>query len=273
MQPNQTRTGNRPRRRSWLAPAATYALLALVSCTSDRATEPRFMAPTITAKQLGLTSAFDAYVFLPFLLDVQGANDQPAQSDLNGFTRADNVSARLGVAWTWDDLNSWTGTGQTGDACVLFDTDVPSNGNANYAICVRITNDASGANIMQLSPGSPIIYSCTDGKTDRCTQPATIALGATVCEVVKTTELFPGVGDDGQDVLAACAIDLAAIGNASKTNILNVCSFPSGSPNSNAFDCIVQPGAAFLRIVKKTTPDASGKSFSFTLSPAAANGQ
>src|SRR5678815_1380976 len=126
MQPNQTRTGNRPRRRSWLAPAATYALLALVSCTSDRATEPRFMAPTITAKQLGLTSAFDAYVFLPFLLDVQGANDQPAQSDLNGFTRADNVSARLGVAWTWDDLNSWTGTGQTGDACVLFDTDVPS---------------------------------------------------------------------------------------------------------------------------------------------------
>jgi hypothetical protein len=82
MQPNQTRAGDRPRRpSSWRAATATYALLALISCTSDRATEPRLIAPTTTAKQLGLSSAFDQFLFLPFLLDVQGANDQPAQSD------------------------------------------------------------------------------------------------------------------------------------------------------------------------------------------------
>jgi hypothetical protein len=252
---------------------AAGALAALVSCTSDHVTNPRSIAPTAAVEQLGLSSAFDSYAFLPFLLDVQGANDQPAQVDLNGFTRADNVSGKLGVAWTWDDINAWTGSGQTGDACALFDTSNPSNGNADYAICVRITNDASGANVFQLNPGSPIIYSCGDSKTDRCSQPVTsIALGTTFCEVVKSTELFPGEGDDGQDVLAACSIDLSAIGNATKTNILNVCSFPSGEPNSNAFDCIVKPGAGFLEIKKKTTPQNSGKTFNFTLSPAASDG-
>src|SRR5512138_333121 len=274
MQPETEEANGRRRRRAfWRSAMAVCAFAALISCTSDSTTGPRSIVPTGTAQQLGLSSAFDSYVFLPFLLDVQGANDQPAQSDLNGFTRADNVSGKLGVAWTWDDINAWTGSGQTGDACALFDTDVPANGNANYAICVRITNDASGANVFQLNPGSPIIYSCGDNKTDRCSQPVTpVALGTTFCEVVKTAELFPNLGDDGQDVLAACSIDLSAIGNATKTNILNVCSFPSGSPNSNAFDCIVTPGAGFLRIVKKTTPDVSGKSFSFTLNPAASNG-
>jgi len=259
--------------RTWRAAAMACALTTLLSCSSDQSTAPRSLSPTtIAAKQLGLSSTFDSYLFLPFTLDVQGPNDQPSQSDLNGFTRADNITGKLGVAWTWDDINSWTGTGQTGDACALFDTDAPANGKANYALCVRITNDASGANVFQLSPGSPILYSCGDNKTDRCAQPVTqIGLGSTQCEVVKTADLFPGQGEDGQDVLAACAIDLAAIGNASKTNILNVCSFPSGSPNSNAFDCIVTPGAAFIQIKKKTTPDASGKTFSFTLNPASAN--
>ena len=276
MQPTNEATAGvrRGRYASWRTAATMCAIATLISCGSDHTTAPRsgIIAPTVAAKQLGLSSGFDSFLFLPFTLDVQGANDQPAQVDLNGFTRADNVAGKLGVAWTWDDINSWTGTGQTGDACALFDTDAPSNGKANYAICVRITNDASGANVFQLSPGSPIIYSCGDDKTDRCSQPATaIALGSTTCEVVKTTDLFPGKGDDGQDVLAACAIDLAAIGNASKANILNVCSFPSGAPNSNAFDCIVTPGAAFIRIVKKTTPDASGKTFSFTLNPAASD--
>jgi hypothetical protein len=274
MQPDTESENRRRQRSSWRSAMIVATLAALVSCTSDRATEPRSaFAPSIPAKQLGLSSAFDQYVFLPFLLDVQGPNDQPAQVDLNGFTRADNVSGKLGVAWTWDDINAWTGTGQTGDACALFDTSNPANGNADYAICVRITNDASGANVFQLNPGSPIIYSCGDNKTDRCSQPNTsVPLGSTRCEVVKTAESFPGQGDDGQDVLAACSIDLSAIGNATKTNILNVCSFPSGAPNSNAFDCIVTPGAGFLRIAKKTTPDASGLIFHFTLNPAASNG-
>ena len=101
--------GRRYPRSSWRSAITVCALAALVSCNSDHTTGPRSIAPEGTAKQLGLSSAFDGYVFLPFLVDVQGANDQPTQSDLNGFTRADNVSGKLGVAWTWDDINAWTG--------------------------------------------------------------------------------------------------------------------------------------------------------------------
>src|SRR5687768_7867587 len=65
---------------------------------------------------------FDQYQFLGFVKDDNGANDTPAQSDLNAFTRADNVANKIGVQWVWDDVDSWTGSGQTGDACALFDT-------------------------------------------------------------------------------------------------------------------------------------------------------
>src|SRR5512146_2234649 len=117
MQPEPESEICRRQRSFWRSAMVVGTLAALISCTSDRATGPRSgLAPSIPAKQLGLSSAFDQYVFLPFLLDVQGPNDQPAQSDLNGFTRADNVAGKLGVAWTWDDINAWTGSGQTGDA-------------------------------------------------------------------------------------------------------------------------------------------------------------
>src|SRR5687767_5515518 len=69
--------------------------------------------------------------------DDAGVNDQPAQSDLNCFSRADNIAGRMWTRWTWDDINSWTGSGQTGDACSLIDTD--NDGNANFAFCARIT--------------------------------------------------------------------------------------------------------------------------------------
>jgi hypothetical protein len=206
----------------------------------------------VVATQFGLSTVFDPYLFLLPTTDDGGANDDPDQSDLNSFTRADNVSGKLAVAWTWDDINSWTGGGQTGDACALFDTDVSGNGlgNADYAVCVRINNPGGDPTVVaQLpQPQSPIIYQCSDKKTDRCTTTFTTqSLGTSFCEVVKANETFTGEGDDGFDVLAACSIELAAIGNASRTNLLNVCSFPSGSPNSNPFDCVVTPGSASFR--------------------------
>ena len=71
---------------------------ALVSaCGSDNTTAPRALTePPVAATQLGLSSAFDPYIFLVPTTDDAGANDDPDQSDLNSFTRADNVTSRLG---------------------------------------------------------------------------------------------------------------------------------------------------------------------------------
>ncbi|HEX6576711.1 MAG TPA: hypothetical protein VF042_17205 [Gemmatimonadaceae bacterium] len=227
-----------------------------------------------------LSSEFDQYQFLGFVPDDQGANDTPAQSDLNAFTRADNVSGKIAVKWVWDDVNSWTGSGQTGDACALFDT-TPSNANkgkgmADFAVCVRITNPNGDASVVtQLAaPASPLLYSCGDSKSERCASPVkSLPAGSIKCEVEKVSgEGFFAAGDDSADVIAACSIPLSAISTTSSPNLLNVCSFPSGSPNSNPFDCVVTPGAGFFMIKKITSPQNSGETFSFTISPAPAGG-
>jgi hypothetical protein len=123
-----------------------------------------------------LSAEFNQYQFLGFVKDDQGANDTPSQSDLNAFTRADNVSGKIGVKWVWDDVNSWAGSGQTGDACALFDTtpaDAVSSkgkGMADFAVCVRINNPNGDLTVVaQLAaPASPLLYSCGDSKSDRC---------------------------------------------------------------------------------------------------------
>jgi hypothetical protein len=270
------------------AVVATCLLLVFSACGADNkesATGPATaVEPGPVSVQLGLSELFDPYIFLVPTPDDAGAGDAPDQSDMNSFTRADNVAGRLGVAWTWDDINSWAGAGQSGDACALFDIDAvgtpasQGGGNADYAVCVRIHNpNGDPSQIAQLpQPESPVIYKCSDKKTDRCTTTFTIEqLGGSFCEVVPTAETFPnapGVGDDGADILAACSIALSAIGNPSRTSLLNVCSFPSGSPNSNNFDCVVTPGSGFIQIKKNTTPQNSSQTFNFTLSPASAGG-
>ena len=251
------------------------AALTLAGCGESPLVEPQKEGYSPRVPLASLSTEFDAYQFLGFVLDDAGANDTPAQSDLNAFTRADNVSGKIGVKWVWDDINSWTGSGQTGDACALFDTD--NDGKANAAVCVRITNPNGDPTVVaQLAaPASPLVYSCGDSKNERCASPARLAssLGGTICEVEKIDgENFFAAGDDGADVLAACSIPFAAISATSTPNLINVCSFPSGSPNSNPFDCVVTPGAGFLVLKKATTPQSSGLTFSFTVNPATVAG-
>jgi hypothetical protein len=207
--------------------------------------------------------------------DDQGPNDEPGQVDLNCFNRADDGNGDLAVVqWTWDEVDAWTGTGQTGDACSLLDTD--GDGNANYALCVRVTNNGDGTEVFQLpSPESPILYPCSDRRPDRCTQPdPPVDLNGTNCSVVRVDgDGVPG-GDDGADTEATCDLDLDSGPLAAEPDLelINVCTFPSGEPNSNAFDCIVQPGAGFIRIEKQTSPSGTGALFGFTLNPGATDG-
>ena len=257
------------------------AAFVLASC-GEEAIAPPTENYSAGVPLLALSSEFDQYQFLGFVKDDQGANDTPAQSDLNAFSRADNVTGRVAVKLVWDDVNSWTGSGQTGDACALFDTTPATNnsskgkGMADYAVCVRINNPNGDANIVSqlAAPASPLLYSCGDTKADRCASSIkSLALGGIICEVEKVPgEPFFATGDDGADVVAACSIPLSAISTTATPNLLNVCSFPSGSPNSNPFDCVVTPGAGFITIKKVTTPQNSGQTFSFTVSPTPAGG-
>jgi hypothetical protein len=117
---------------------------------------------------------------------------------------------------------------------------------------------------------------CSDKKGDRCSKQVTLLtdIGSTGCSIDVQNEPLPGApwsGDDGKDVVAECGLDLTALGAGSRTNLLNVCSFPSGEPNSNPFDCVVTPGAGFILVAKDASPSTS-QSFGFTLSPAAADG-
>lgn len=189
---------------------------------------------------------------IPGTCDDQGANDQPAQVDLNCFSRADNVPGRLHLRWTWDDINAWTGSGQTGDACALLDTD--NNSMATFAFCVRITNPNGDPNQITEAAGSPVLYRCRDTSADRCASKVFVQTTdpTTVCSVGLVPDEIAG-GDDGADVRAECNLKLQDLGqtvNIANVDLLNVCSFPSGSPNSNPFDCVVTPAAGFLVITK-----------------------
>jgi hypothetical protein len=116
------------------------------------------------------------------------------------------------------------------------------------------------------------VYLCTDSKSDRCASTNTLqSQGAnlgTTCTISQVPNGIVG-GQDGADTQAQCIIDLdmAPLSSATEIELLNVCSFPSGSPNSNPFDCVVLAGAGFIRIAKVVTP-SSAALFGFTLSPA-----
>jgi hypothetical protein len=209
--------------------------------------------------------------------DDGGANDiNSAQVDLNCFNRADNIANKLHVKWTWDDINAWGGTGSTGDACALFDTD--NDGNVNVAVCARITNAADGSIVQVGGAGAADVYVCNDTKSDRCAKQVAPQLGSnkgtTVCTIASpVADGFPGMGDDGFDVEATCAIDktMPSLTGVTSIDLVNVCSFPSGEPNSNPFDCVVQAGAGFIQIVK-TTNLTTTQLFGFTLAGAATDG-
>src|SRR5687768_14543444 len=67
--------------------------------------------------------------------DQQGFDDEPGQKDLTKFCEGPVCGATANLyGWNFDDTN-WSGA-NTGDACVLFDTD--QDGNANRAVCVTI---------------------------------------------------------------------------------------------------------------------------------------
>src|SRR5918995_4664415 len=109
------------------------------------------------------------------VVDQGGANDVNAsQVDLTQMGRDDEDATTYKLFWSWDATDDWTGAGQTGDACALFDND--GDGNVNFAVCARISNPDADPNTVKLTADSPMLFACTDARDDRCSQPTEIAL-------------------------------------------------------------------------------------------------
>ena len=93
-----------------------------------------------SALAVGVASAHSGINSIPsnffVVTDQQGANDVPAQSDLTQMGRDDTDATTYKLFWSWDQTDQWTGTGQTGDACALFDNDGDTN--INFVMCVRM---------------------------------------------------------------------------------------------------------------------------------------
>ncbi|MEX0682833.1 MAG: hypothetical protein WD472_05200, partial [Dehalococcoidia bacterium] len=212
------------------------------------------------------------------VVDQQGANDVPAQSDLTRMGRDDSDASYLKLFWSWDSTDQWNGTGQTGDACSLFDTD--GDGNVNFAVCGEIHNTSASV-IVQGSNPSPTVWVCTDAKNDRCTQPTGQAFtsaqvtcaqfntmaASPPANLITATDPFPTGSNYPNDSTLQCNILKSFLPTGAI--LVNVCSYPSigNGGNNNPFDCITTPGDGFLVIKKEAGSDTS-TNFVFAISPA-----
>ncbi|MEZ4714191.1 MAG: hypothetical protein R3A44_43815 [Caldilineaceae bacterium] len=221
-----------------------------------------------------------------FVVDDGGVNQVDgsggSQSDLTQLGIDDSHAGFLWLQWSWDSTGLWTGNGQTGDACAIFDTD--GDGNANYSICVQITNPSGNASKVSTTTADPFFFECTaDSRSDRCGSPSSRSLSCTdmytaggdtdtqTNNLITATDPFVGGSNypnDATIMLGICTSDLPT-----GAQLLNVCSYPSaGNGGNNApSDCLFRPNAGFLTVIKQTDISTSD-TFTFTLSPAAANG-
>lgn len=192
--------------------------------------------------------------------DENGADDQPGQKDLSLQGVATPSPGDLWTMWQWDDT-SLSGK-NTFDACSLFDT----NGNAkvDYGVCVT----AIGQPPLQQT-GSPHVWRCNDSKVQTCPQAVEITPITTACGINTTNTLGNDPFHSGQkDTLAICHIDLADVGGATSTKLINTCSYPSSSPTSAPTDCVLIPRDAFVIIQKIASPNEG--TFPFRLGTLAA---
>ena len=205
------------------------------------------------------------------------ANDVPGQVDLTQMGRDDATATTYKLFWSWDSISSWTGTGQTGDACALFDTDTPGNTFIDFVVCVRVENfEANPEDVRILSPDGVFAFTCTDKKNDRCTNPTPFPFGASDIQagalgtlsatgnLITHSDPFPAGESSNHDSTVEVHILKSLI--SGNEELVNVCSYPSAGNggNNNPFDCIVSPGGGFLRVVKVADTGAPNFTFSAT---------
>ena len=218
-------------------------------------------------------------------VDDGGADDVNGQKDVNSMMVDYTLApGKIAVAWNWDDTD-WTGGGNTGDGCALFDTN--GNGFANYALCVTVAGSPATFQSLRL-------FSCGDTSAVGCTSqvqvpPGSVASTATASVVsnsdpfgVSTSPYFTASHVTGNkcgntpgcrtaDTVANVTVALSDVGGAA-AKLTNVCVYSSQSLSSNTSDCVAAPNSGFLTIKKTTVTDSAAQLFSFTTSRASQNG-
>lgn len=201
-------------------------------------------------------------LFIP-TKDVDGANDEPGQKDLTKFSFGlkPGETLKYEATFSWDEQDTTSAI----DACVLINTD--GDAGVNNAVCVHYNNDGSY---------ETRIYTCDDrtDKPQNCwnaaitTPSVSVFASGTACSVSVTDDdpfssSNPALtGDDyPNDRTATCDINF----DNGTAQITNVCSYPSGPPNSNAGDCLGYTAGGFLQIIK-TTSQPTSAIFPFTVS-------
>lgn len=175
--------------------------------------------------------------------DSQGANEpgSPGQKDLT-YLCLDKAGlpTSLQTSWNWDETG--TNGANSLDGCVLFDND--GDGNVNYAVCVTTTGDPA-------TLAATTVYSCGDDSVNRCTSP-NLPISSAGVSCIVTTGVNPF--DASVDAVAQCTITTSAVGGVT-TSLVDVCSYPSGQPNSDPSDCVlIAPTKAKLEVVKNLSP-------------------
>ncbi len=206
--------------------------------------------------------------------DQQGANDQPGQKDLTQMGRDESDPYYYKLFWSWDETAAWTGSGNTGDACALFDSD--GDGNINFAVCGQITNPGGNPNLVNQTALSTRPYSCNNTKSDRCPKAAALTftptdvlagqfltLASGTSNLITATDPFPAGASNPNDSTLQVNIRKGFL--PANSVLVNVCSYPAG-PDSSAGDCILSPGGGYLVVVKDAGADTTTP-FQFTVNP------
>lgn len=257
-----------------IALAAAILFLFLITFSLLVSSRIGSTAKTFPGRSSGAAAAAPkmAPLALPYVfctVDGNGANDVPGQVDMTEMCLGPGTANPLDMAytWNWDNI---TGTGSnTLDGCGLFDND--GDGNVNYALCVQLMPDPNQGNLLVYY--DRILYQCGDNKGDRCTQPLSVLTPSpgTVCSASQQNwDPFGPAVPNGpgtnypQDTVASCLVINSDIGGAS-SKLINACTFPSGQPNSNPFDCLVAEGSGFISIVKEANPNDLQTVFNFTI--------
>ncbi len=169
--------------------------------------------------------------------DQQQANDEPGQKDLTRFCEdAGNGS----ISWNWDELS--VNGANTLDGCALFDTD--GDGFVNRSLCVSTTDGVAF---------TKTIYTCNDSRVDRCSGANTGNPATSSCSLAVTaTQPFAAGSNSPNDLTATCSPTAA---DTAGGDLIDVCSYPSGQPNSDPSDCIVyKKSTAKIEVRKVLSP-------------------
>src|SRR5213594_1864977 len=245
-----------------------------------------FVTIKATATESGVMSSLTIpYTFFA-VLDQQGANEKgvQSQSDLTQMGRDNSDLNYYQIFWSWDSIDQWTGSGSTGDACALFDSD--GDGKINYAVCGQITNLNGNPNVVVQTTGAPFAFSCNNARTDRCGSPTSKSFTSTDIQagplpgstaspagnLITDTDPFGPTALNGpgsnypSDAQLYMKIRKAFL--PANSALVNVCSYPSAGSggNNNPFDCIVSPGGGFL-VIKKVANGIITTNFNFLVSP------